>query len=117
LAVRSNDTRKAILAQYKEREITGGVYLVRNTLTDKVLLDAATDMQSIKNRYEFALKTGSCINPKLQKDWSEHGNGVFAFEVLEEIKKGESQTDAEFRADVDLLKEMWLEKLSNGNLY
>ena len=109
-----NDTRKEILAQYKEREKIGCVYLIKNTLNNKLLLDASTDLQSVGNRFEFAQKTGSCINPKLQKDWSEHGNGVFVLEVLEELKKGSSQTDAGFKADVDFLKETWLDKLSKS---
>ena len=107
-----NNTRKEILTQYKERDIIGCVYLIKNTLNNKLLLEASTDLQSVRNRFEFAQKTGSCINPKLQKDWSEHGNGVFVLEILEELAKGNAQTDAGFRADVDFLKEIWFDKLS-----
>jgi len=108
------ENKKEILAQYKEREIVGCVFIIKNTLNSKLLLDSSTDLQSVRNRFEFAQKTGSCINPKLQKDWSEHGNGVFVLEVLEELKKGSSQTDAGFKADVDFLKETWLDKLSKS---
>jgi len=104
--------KKKILAQYKERERIGGVYLIRNTLNNKILLDAATDLQSIRNRFEFAQKTGSCVNPKLQKDWLEHGCGAFLLEVPEQLVKGNTQTDAEFKADIEFLKEIWLDKLS-----
>ena len=114
----SNDKKKETLAQYKEREVIGGVYIVRNTMKNMLLLDSAPDIQSIKNRFEFAQKTGSCVNPKLQKDWSEYGSGAFVLEVLEELKKGNTQTDAEFKADVSILKEMWFEELSkSANLY
>jgi len=109
-----NNIRKEILTQYKEREIIGCVYLIKNTLNNKLLLDASADLQSVRNRFEFAQKTGSCINPKLQKDWSEHGNGVFVLEILEELTKGSAQTDAGFRADVDFLKETWFDKLSKS---
>ena len=112
----SNDKKKEILARYKERVTVGGVYLIRNTNTNQLLLDGAADLQSIKNRFEFAQKTGSCVNPKLQKDWSEHGSGAFALEVLEELRKGDTQTDTDFKADVLLLKEMWFEKLSNSEV-
>ena len=110
----NNDKRKEILSQYKEREITGCVYLIRNTFNNKLLLDVSTDLQSVRNRFEFAQKTGSCINPKLQKDWSEHGNGVFVLEILEELTKGSAQTDACFKADVGFLKEAWFDKLSKS---
>ena len=104
--------KKKILAQYKEREIIGGVYLIRNTLNNKILLDVATDLQSIRNRFEFAQKTGSCVNPKLQKDWAEHGCGAFILEVSEQLVKGNAQSDSEFKADIEFLKEIWFDKLS-----
>ena len=113
----NSDKRKEILAQYKEREIIGGVYLVKNTIINKSLLDVTADLQSIKNRFEFAQKTGSCVYPKLQKDWSEFGHEAFVFEVLEELKKGDAQSDAGFKADIAFLKEIWLEKLQNEELY
>ena len=108
------DNRKEILTQYKGREIIGCVFIIKNKHNNKLLLDASTDLQSVRNRFEFAQKTGSCINPKLQKDWSEHGNGVFELEILEELKKGNTQTDAGFKADVDFLKETWFDKISKS---
>ena len=110
----SNEKKKEILGQYKEREIIGGIYIIRNTVNNKLLLEAATDLQSIKNRFEFAQTTGSCVYSKLRKDWSEHGSEAFFLEVVEELKRGSTQKDAEFKADVDFLKEIWFEKLSNS---
>ena len=40
-----------------------------------------------------------------------------SFEVLEEIKKAENQTDQEDKADITLLKEIWAEKLAGENFY
>ena len=110
--MKSNDEKKEILSRYKERKVTGGVYLIRNRRNDKLLLDAAADLQSIRNRFDFAQKTGSCVNPKLQKDWSEYGSGAFELEILEELTKDSAQTDAQFKTDVEFLKEIWLDKLS-----
>jgi len=110
-------TKKELQDMYKERDIVGGVYAIRNTLNNKVFLDAATDIRGIKNRFEFAQKTGSCIHVKLQEDWDMAGGGQFTFEALEELKKGETQTTEEFKADLRLLKEMWLETLSGTELY
>ena len=112
-----NNRKKELQEQYKEREIIGGVYLIRNTLNNKLFLDASLDLQGSRNRFEFAQKTGSGLNMKLQKDWTEQGGSQFVFEVLEELKKGETQTQTEFKADVDLLKKLWLEKLSGEELY
>ena len=109
--------RKALSAQYKDREVVGGVYLIRNTLTNKVLLESAADISAMKNRFEFSQNTGTCVYMKLQKDWTGLGGSGFTLEVLEELRKNDSQTDKAFKADVDLLKEIWLEKLSGEDLY
>ena len=110
-------TKKEIQAQYKEREVIGGVYAIRNTTKNKLLIEAAADLHGSRNRFEFAQKTGSCIHPKLQYDWAEQTADQFAFEVLDEMKKGDNQTSKQFSADIELMKQMWLEKLSGENLY
>jgi len=110
-------SKKELQEMYKERDIVGGVYAIRNTLNNKVFLEAATDLRGIKNRFEFAQKTGSCIHVKLQSDWDKQGSGQFVFEALEELKKGETQTAEGFKADLALLKEMWLETLSGTEFY
>ena len=107
-----NKTKKELQAQYKEREVIGGICAIKNLLNDKVLLETSTDLRTSRNRFEFSQKTGSCIHMKLQKDWDEHGSGQFVYEVLEELAKGATQTDREFKADLELLKELWLEKLT-----
>ena len=112
-----NPSRKELTRQYKERTKLGGVYLIRNTLSGKALFDSTADLQGSRNRFEFARKTGSCIDLKLQTDWAAQGGDAFVFETLEELKQGEGQTDAGFKADIALLKEMWLEKLSGEELY
>ena len=109
--------KKELQNRYKEREIVGGIYAIKNMLNNKVFLEAATDLRGIRNRFEFAQQTGSCIHVKLQRDWDKHGGGQFVFEVLEELHKGDTQTAEEFKADIMLLKEMWLENLSSTEFY
>ena len=109
--------KKEMQNRYKEREIVGGIYAIKNTQNNKVFLEAATDIRGIKNRFEFAQKTGSCIHVKLQSDWDKQGGGQFAFEILEELQKGDTQTAEGFKADLMLLKEMWLETLSGSEFY
>jgi len=112
----SSDKKKLQL-QYKSKETIGGVFLIRNTTNNKILLDAATNLSSRKNRFEFSQKTGSCVEMKLQGDWSAQEGRQFVFEVLEELEKGKTQTNEEFKADIDFLKEIWLDKLSNEDFY
>ena len=109
--------KKELQNRYKAREIVGGVYAIKNMLSNKVFLEAATDIRGIKNRFEFAQKTGSCVHVKLQSDWDMQGGGQFVFEVLEELRKGDAQSAEGFKAGLALLKEMWLEKLSESEFY
>ena len=112
-----SNRRKQLLTEYREREIIGGVYLVKNTLKNKALLDASTDLQGSKNRFEFAQQTGAGVFPKLQEDWNTQPSSSFEFEILEQIQKNDGQTAAEFQADVNLLAEIWSEKLADEDLY
>lgn len=112
-----NQSKKELIAKYKEREQIGGVFIIRNKVTDKILLESTTDIQGSKNKFEFSQKVGSPPSMKLQKDYTEFGVSVFLFEVLEEIKKGENQTQQEYIEDIALLKEIWTEKLADKNLY
>jgi hypothetical protein len=110
-------TKKELQAEYKERKVIGGIFAVKNTLTGKMLLDSTSDLQGSVNRFEFSKKTGSCVSMKLQRDWTPASAPPFAIEILEELEKGANQTDAEFTTDLLLLKEIWLEKLADADLY
>lgn len=109
--------KKELATQYKEREVTGGIFAIRNTATGRILLDSTADLQGSENRFLFSQKTGFCIHMKLQQDWATYGAGGFTFVVLEPLKKGNAQTDAEFKADLSVLKELWLERLCDENRY
>jgi hypothetical protein len=109
-----NAKRKELIAQYKEREITGGVYLLKNTRGGKSALNSTTDMRGSRNRFDFARRTGSCVDKRIQDDWTRFGPDSYEFEVLDEVTKGAERSMKEFEADVAALKELWSEKLSGG---
>lgn len=111
------ENKKRIAAEYKERKVIGGICAVKNTANGKLLLLTAPDIPGMRNRFEFSQKMNSCINLKLQKDWTEYGNDSFCFEVLEELKKKEDQTSKEFSEDLKVLEEMWREKFEAAQLY
>ena len=104
--------RKELKQQYEQRKIVGGVYLIKNTRGEKMLLEATTDIRGSRNRFDFSLKTGSCADMRLQEDWKKWGADSFVFQVLEEHEKGDSQTMAEFQSDISILKDLWGEKLA-----
>jgi len=110
-------TKKEMISEYKGRAVTGGAYAVRNTGSGKLFVDVTADLQGSRNRFDFSKQTGTCVYLKLQNDWKAQGGEVFAFEVLEELQKGETQSAAEFKADLDALKDLWLEKLADKEMY
>ncbi|MCL1948508.1 MAG: GIY-YIG nuclease family protein [Turicibacter sp.] len=110
-------TKKEITAQYKERDIIGGVYLIRNLESGKLFLDVDTNIGAIQNRFNFAVRTNTCVQMKLQKDWNAQKGQGFEFEVLETLEKDNGQSTQEFKADLAVLKEIWQEKLSGSEFY
>ncbi len=109
--------KRARVTEYKERKVIGGVYAVRNTVNGKRLILSASDLQGSKNRFVFSQQTNGCVNLKLSRDWEQFGADSFAFEVLEELEKKETQTSKEFAEDIKTLEEIWLEQLNPDELY
>ena len=110
-------TKKELREQYKERKVIGGVYVIRNLLNNRLLLDSTVDIQGSRNRFEFAQKTGSCVDMKLQKDWAAQKASDFSFDVLEELEMSQTQTRSEFKADIEYLRKSWVEELAHEDLY
>ena len=40
----------------------------------------------MQNRFNFSVKTNSCLNLKLRNDWNKYGANSFTFEILEEVE-------------------------------
>lgn len=105
-----------MISQYKERKVIGGVFIIKNTQNGQIMLEASANLQGSKNRFEFVKQTGVGFNLRMRNDWNKYGSSAFTFEVLEELEKKETQTEAEFHEDLELLKEVWMEKL-NGHVF
>jgi hypothetical protein len=113
-----NIDKKKLREQYKERKVTGGVFVIKNTITGNMLLQSAIDLQGSRNRFEFSQSTGltNYTNARLNAELHEHGQKAFIFEVLDALEKKDDQTPKEFTEEVKLLEEMWRERLA-GKLY
>ena len=109
--------RRDAIAAYKARKNVGGVFCIRNTVTGRVLLSRAVDLKGSENRFSFAQMTDMCTDHALRDDWKQYGSKAFVFEVLETLTQKETQTDKEFRDDVQTLYELWQEKLAGQELY
>lgn len=109
--------KKELIAAYKQRTPTGGVYAIACPPAGKVLIKGDFDLQGAENRFRFAVSTDSCVVPALKEDWKQFGGKSFEFSILEEIKQAEEQSNLDFRRDIQTLEELWKEKYSPGQLY
>lgn len=102
--------KKALKRAASERPRRMGVYQIRNLTNEKVLVGGTLNLDAIFHRHEFELKNGRHRNTLLQKEWDQFGRDSFVFEVLDELSPSDP-TDHDYRADVELLEKVWLEKI------
>ncbi len=102
--------QKELKNSYKDKPETGGIYLIRCAGSGQVWLKAAQNLQGRINRFNFSVLTGACPESDLRADWEKYGPQSFSLTVLEELQKGEKQTDREFGDDIDALYQMHLER-------
>lgn len=106
--------KKDAKAAYKNAEKVGAVIAYHNLDKDKLFLDIAPDLAGAKHRFEFSKKVGIGLPLQIQADAK---SDRFELEILEELKKNDQQTDKDFKIDLLLLKDLWLEKLADQDLY
>lgn len=105
-----NREKKHLSQQYKQRPLTMGVFVIRNTISNKIFLASGQNLAGIMNRHKFELQHGSHKNKELQADWNELGSSNFAFEVVEQM---EPPSVAHFDAKQELrfMEDLWLAEL------
>ena len=103
------DRKKELKQQYKEMKTEGGVYQIKNTKNQKVLVVATPNLKTMNGKL-MQLRGGGHRNRQLQEEWKQFGEEVFAFEVLEVLEEKEEG----FFDKVEELKKLekkWLNKL------
>ncbi len=109
--------KKAVINEYKQRKVTGGIFRITNTRNGMYYLGYAPVLQAKQNSFDFMVSTGNCMYYEIKKDWAEYGSGAFIFEILEEIEKKKDQSPAEFSEDLVTLHGFWKEKLDPAKRY
>ena len=103
--VEDMNRRKELIMQYKEIKTEAGIYQVRNTKNNKVLVVATPNLKTINGR-----RGGGYLNKQFQEEWIQYGEDAFVFEVLEVLKeKEEGYFDKQ--DELKKLEKKWLEKL------
>jgi hypothetical protein len=110
-------SRRDISREYKERRLRGGVYTITNTVNGKYLIGHAADLASMRNRFQFAVTTGSAVDPRLRADWAEMGASAFRLDVLEEIEQQPEQSQADFLDDLRTLEQLLRASFDTSKAY
>jgi hypothetical protein len=103
------DRKKELKQQYKEMDISAGVFQIRNIKNQKIYIASSANLNAM-NGQRFQLEAGLHRNKMLQQEWQEFGAEAFVFEVLEVLEKKE---DGYFDIK-DALKKLeaeWVERL------
>jgi hypothetical protein len=111
--------RKELTAEYLRTRRPAGVYAIRCSGTGKALLGSSVDLDSTRNRLEFARSTNmaGALDGRLRADFERFGGEAFTFEVLDRLEPKPEATEAEIRADLKVLEGLWREKLGPAGLY
>jgi hypothetical protein len=102
--------KRAAKLDYKLSHRPMGVFQIRNTVNQKVLVDSSLNIPGKINRITFQLNAGSHPSKSLQSDWNELGKEAFEFETLEDMQP-RSDANYDYAADLETLEDLWLEKL------
>lgn len=86
------ESRKAVLAAWRERKVRAGIYAVRCLVTGENWVGQAGDLDAIANRLWFTLRQGGCLDRGLQAAWNNHGADGFQLDILEVLDSEEPAT-------------------------
>lgn len=103
-------SKKELKRDYQERQKPAGVFQVKNTINDKVLLGSSLNLEGVLNGHQFMLTIGSHRNKALQHDWNEFGPDKFIFEILEVVRVRD-EPNFKLSDELTLLEQIWLEEL------
>lgn len=108
--------KKEIATAYAKSFRPMGIFQLRNLENGKIFVGAAMDLDGMRNRIAFS--AGQQVVPfdELKEDWARYGADSFVYEIVDQLKpKTDSLADraelAQYKADLDELLELWLDKL------
>jgi hypothetical protein len=103
------DRKKELKMQYKETKTEAGVYQIKNTINQKILIGSTMNLKTLNGK-KFELEMGVSTNRGLQQDLKEFGAKAFVIEELERLKVEEDRY-TNLKSELKKLEEKWLDKL------
>lgn len=107
--------KKEITRAYAERKRVQGVFAVRCAASGEVWVASSRNLDTQKNGVWFALRMGGHPNKAVQAAWDAHGEGAFAYEIVEELSD-DDLTPMGFRDLLKAREREWREALGAGPL-
>ena len=92
-------SKKELKSEYKQQKPDAGVLQIKNNANGKMLIEAATNIQSKWNRHRTELRFGSHRNKALQNDWNKNGETSFEMIIISRLELNDDK-------DIDLNTEL-----------
>lgn len=108
-ATSTSTTRRALVRSYKESRLPAGVFVIRNLLNGRVYVGGSLNLDGAMNRHRFELRTRSHRNKLLLRDWLEHGEQNFAFEIVDHVKERDDP-HFDYEAELQSVLALWREE-------
>lgn len=104
------DRKRELKLQYQEIEIIAGVYQIKNNMNGKLFVESTRNLKTI-NGVKFTLNNNTHMNKDLQLEWNEFGKDAFSIEILEALKKDESDPYFNEKEALKEMEQKWLDQL------
>lgn len=103
-----NPNRK-LRDDYKQSFVPIGIYAIRNTVNQRVLIGGSRNLHGAMNRHRFELANGSHRNTALLADWQRFGAEAFCFEVLDQVPYS-ADPGMDYDAELASLLALWIDE-------
>ena len=110
-----NARKKELARAWVERDRQQGVFAVRCRAGGEVWVSSTRNLDTRRNAVWFALRQGGHPNKTVQAAWDAHGEGEFAYEILEQMSE-EGFTPSGFNDRLKERERHWQAKLAADRL-
>lgn len=103
--------KKKLRQKYKESKPPMGCFALKCTQTSDLYIGWAKNLDVTRNSLLFRLSVGALLHePEVQQLYEKHGKENFCFTVLEELAYDNDDETKDYKGDLAVLTEMYLEK-------